>query len=227
MRARPTRGGATRAAALFTVAGLAGCALDWSYTTISGGGGGARDGGGDGNSASSSGASGTSGGTSSGASSSGSTSGEAGPPPDAGPSCRANGECGSGAVCHFEDHLCGKGQPGHCKPLRTQCNVATPYVCSCDGTVDADECAANGRGQDLSAEAACTTPGFRYRCGGLYCVTGVSFAEFCVKRTSFGEDIYACENAFDFSCSTPACTGCDPHGCACATIPGGAMLTCP
>ncbi len=103
-------------------------------------------------------------------------------------------------------------------------------MCACDGIVDADECAANGRGQDTSSDATCTPPGFRYRCGPIFCITGTPFSEFCVRHTGTGEQAYACQNAFDFSCSEVSCAPtakCDPHGCACNPIAGGARLDCP
>lgn len=206
MRRGATAKGMARLAACWL---LTGCSLDWSYRAgpdaqgnrdASSDAGGARD----------------------------AADGEP-TPGDSGLECRANGDCATGTLCHFADHLCGRGQTGRCRAPRTACGSA-PAVCGCDGIVDGDECAANGRGQDTSTDATCNTPGFRYRCGDSFCITGTPFSQFCVRRTGTSEQVYACENSFDFQCAEVSCgadAGCAFHGCTCTPLSGGGLLDCP
>jgi hypothetical protein len=113
----------------------------------------------------------------------------------------------------------------------TGCTTTSAAVCACDGVTDAHECEANGRQQDTSSAAQCNPPAFGYRCGDVFCVTGTPFAEFCVRHTSAaGAPTYSCENAFDFQCVAVSCgadAGCNPHGCTCSPLSGGALLDCP
>ncbi len=236
----PAAARSARALAALAAAVLGGCALDWAP-----GGGTGTDGGGtsgasgSGGSGSTSG-SGSSGGTSGASGSSGTrgssgasgSSGTSGAPADAGATCRATSECPAGAVCHFADHLCGAGQPGHCRANRTGCpNTPAPttQVCGCDSVIYSDECVANGNGKDTTTAGSCATPAFRYRCGDVFCVTGTpAYADFCVRHGA-SELVYSCDNTATYGCSQAQCTGggCSFGACACSALPGGALVACP
>lgn len=150
-----------------------------------------------------------------------------------GASCHSMHECGANLVCHFTDHLCGKGNAGTCVPNKTGCNSNADPVCACDGTTYANECSANESQVDTSTDTSCLPPvqGYSYLCGYAWCVppSGVVYSEFCVRRGNGGELTYSCSDSWAFSCGVAECTGasCMFGSCTCQPIDGGALLDCP
>ena len=174
-------------AAVLLAAGLASCALDWSYSRIEVDGG--RD-------------ASVDGGTQPG------SDGSVDPPdtaqetdaaqatdgagvdarPDAGSGCHSNAECAPTSFCHYKDHQCGTGAAGACIPRPSGCPVSSPYACTCNGTVDiSGPCNAESNGNDPTTRT-CASPPPGTQCGYVYCITA------CLQGTNAdGETTFDCQ----------------------------------
>jgi len=143
---------------------------------------------------------------------------------DAGPSpCLSNSQCTGGTFCHFPDHLCGTGASGVCVLPRTLCTASDRFVCTCNGSSQMNECAANAMGLDTSPASNCGPFIGEYFCGYLYCYAVP--CDYCVTQTVAGEVVYSCESPP--GCSN-GCGGCSMPGCNCTDLSSGCSeIDCP
>ncbi len=147
--------------------------------------------------------------------------------------CSQGSDCDDDEYCHFADYGCGLGDAeGVCTPRPIECSHVPNQVCSCDGTVQLQNCPELG-GVDIAANGACTPPQGTFACGYTFCATGT---EYCVQvehpqtdpgHTAFacGQLPAACNGVDDCSCVTT-----DPNVCPGATCDtdadGHAIVLC-
>ncbi|WP_437278786.1 hypothetical protein WME90_47555 [Sorangium sp. So ce375] len=91
--------------------------------------------------------------------------------------CTQSADCAAGEYCHFADYQCGQGQAeGACTPVPIECGYVEKQVCSCDGTVQRQDCPQLGR-VDIAANGACTPPAGTFACGFTFCEIGKSYCK--------------------------------------------------
>lgn len=144
-------------------------------------------------------------------------------------SCTSQSGCSSNEFCDFPDDLCGKGQPGSCKPRPNGCDLIYDPVCTCTGKIAGNACAANAGGQDVRA-GGCTAPTGFFECGAKFCAEG---SQYCIHEIS---DVGGIPDSFACGTFSPACVAGAPCECLkampcgefCSVDAGGnTKLTCP
>ena len=192
----------------------------------------ARAGGGGGGTGSAAGAGGTSGAAgSSGGGGTGSAAGAGGTSGTAGSSgeCSPSSACNSDKYCYYYDNECGGGQKkGLCSPRVQLCDKGLGPVCTCDGNIEPDACAAYAKGTDIDVRGTCATPSGSFNCGTRFCTIGAQYCHVNLSDTMGFADTYSCK-ALPSGCQpTPDCT-CLVGTCGKCTADAAGNLTtkCP
>ena len=141
--------------------------------------------------------------------------------------CSPTVPCAAGEYCDYPDDRCGQGMAGTCKPKPTGCDLLYAPVCSCDGSVAGNACAAMAGGTDVNKNGGCTPPMDTFACGDVFCAFG---SEYCLRGVSDvgGEpDSYGCK-PLPAQCQSCSCVANGPCGDWCeAAADGSLTLTCP
>lgn len=138
--------------------------------------------------------------------------------------------CGADEWCDYPDNLCGKGQPGTCKPKPQGCDFSYAPVCTCDQSVVGNECAAQSVGKDVSGVGGCKPPESMFACGPVFCSAGQQYCQRVTSDIGGWPDDYACLLMPSACGAAPscACLAQEPCGSMCeANAQGNLTLTCP
>lgn len=139
--------------------------------------------------------------------------------------------CGDTEYCDFPDDQCGAADgQGECKPRPNACNDIYAPVCTCDGTVAANDCDAAASGNDVSILGGCTAPDGMFACGIGFCDKSMYYCRKSLSDVGGVPDSYSCE-ALPAACSGGAptcdCLAAETCGDMCSEADGGFTLTCP
>ena len=145
--------------------------------------------------------------------------------------CSPSSPCSSDKFCHYYDNACGAGQKkGVCSPRVQLCDKGLGPVCTCDGTIEPDACAAYANGTDLDVTGACAIPTGSFLCGTRFCTIGTQYCQVWLSDMMGFADSYSCQAlpsgcqpAPDCACITAKC-----GGFQCAADPTGNLtVKCP
>lgn len=151
----------------------------------------------------------------------------------------AGGPCGGAAglkcaddeYCDYPLNNCGANDAvGECKPKPEACDKVYAPVCTCQGTVAGNDCAAYVSGSDLSSTGGCAAPAGMFACGAGFCDLATQYCQRTTSDVGGEPDSYGCQPLPAACASGTAscdCLAAENCGSLCSESGGGFTLTCP
>lgn len=143
-------------------------------------------------------------------------------------SCSPSKPCAGGELCHYYDQACGTGQKtGVCSPTTQGCEPSLGPVCTCNGSVEPDACAAYAKGLDLDLTGKCAAPAGTFRCGTTFCAIGTQYCRVWLSDMLGFADSFSCQG-LPTACSACDCITAKCGGFQCtADAAGNLRVECP